>query len=86
MRTIETVITELQNILSNPTNVAPDMLGSYIVGATIVQDDSDVLFEKYPLLEELAELGADLETLGSSPEALQVLSEINAKLEILSKK
>lgn len=77
------IISRIENILQNPRGETADMLGSYIVGATIVRDDIEQYYKKYPLLEEVAELGADLETLGDSKHAEVVLNEINEKFRIL---
>lgn len=73
---VEAIIVRIEEILSNPSNEQADRLGSYIVGATLVQDDIEPVFEAYPLLEKIAELGADLETQGGTPYADTILEEI----------
>jgi hypothetical protein len=80
---INKIIERIEEILLNPANEPIDMLGSYIVGATIVRDDIGRYYEKYPLLERVADLGADLETLGGSKHADGVLREIKIKFEEL---
>ena len=56
---IKTLETIAENIDSQPLHI----LGSYIVGATIVRDDIDELNSRYPELERISELGAELETI-----------------------
>ncbi len=63
---IQEIIKRLDEISANKDNKPLYMLGSYIVGATIIREDIDELYEKYPGLENIAELGADLETLEGS--------------------
>lgn len=78
------IIERIEEILRNEHNEPAYMLGGYIVGATIVRDDIDKYYKKYPLLETIAELGADLETTNKDDEiALQVLEEIRDKFAIL---
>lgn len=79
------IIIRLESILQNSQNEPADMLGSYIVGATLVRDDIKQYFNEYPLLERVAELGADLETLGGSPYADEVLAEIQQQFDALKK-
>lgn len=76
------IITRIDEILLNEKKDSIDMLGSYIVGATIAGDDYEFYQNKYPLLVEIAELGADLETLHGS-EAGTVLKDIKRKLSLL---
>lgn len=80
---IQSIISRIEDILQNSRGVSPDLIGSYIVGATIVRDDIDQYYKKYPLLEKVAELGADLETLGDSKYAEDVLTEIHDTFYIL---
>jgi len=60
---IQEIVDRLDAISSNVNNEPLYILGGYIVGTTIVRDDIDELYEKYPKLEYIAELGAELETL-----------------------
>lgn len=64
---------------NNPT----DVLGSRIVGATIARDDIEHHYEQYPLLEEVAELGAELETVSDSALSEEVMSELLTKFHQL---
>ena len=82
---ITSIIERIEDILDNSRNETADMLGSYIVGATFVRDDIEQYYEKYPLLEGIAELGAELETLGGSEHAGIVLGEIHDKFRLLKK-
>lgn len=80
---VKIIINQISDILKNPKNESPDKLGSYIVGATIVREDIEEYYKKYPLLEEIAELGADLETLADSTHSEKVLADIHTKLKDL---
>lgn len=82
-RAVNDVVSRLQEILQNPHDEPIDLLGAYIVGATLARDDIEQHFLLYPLLEEIAELGADLEVLGGSVHAASVLAEINLKFDAL---
>lgn len=66
MRDIHQIASRIDEILKNERNESLDTVGCYIVGETIVQDDFEEVQDKYPLLERIAELGADLETLEDS--------------------
>ena len=76
------IVKRIEQILLNENNDSLDTLGSYIVGATIVRDDYDFYKNKYQLLDEIAELGADLETIKDS-KAEVVLNNIESKLSLL---
>lgn len=80
---IQNIINRIEEILQNSRDVSPDMIGSYIVGATIVRDDIEEYYKKYPLLEKIAEQGADLETMGNSKHAEIVLNDIRENFRIL---
>ncbi len=77
------IISRIEYILQNLHGEPSNMLGSYIVGATIVRDDVEEYYKRYPLLEKIAEWGADLETLGGSKYAESVLIEIHETFRIL---
>lgn len=77
------IIHNLIQIVRNEKGERLDQVGSYIVGATLARDDADELFVHYPLLEEIGELGADLETLRDSPHAKEIFNEIIRKLQSL---
>lgn len=73
---IQRIAARIEEILANKNNEPLDVLGSYIVGATLVRDDIEPHFKAFPLLEKIAELGADLETLAGSEHAEVVFAEI----------
>jgi hypothetical protein len=77
---IEEIIQTLDAISANKDNQPLDVLGGYIVGATTVRNDIDELYAKYPGLELIAELGADLETLASSEHEATVFKEFQNAL------
>ena len=75
------VVDKIKHILRNSKNKPLDCLGSYIVGATLARDDwGDVFQDHYPLLDEIAELGAELETTGDTERAANIIHEIKEKL------
>jgi hypothetical protein len=76
------IIIRIEKILLNEKKDSIDILGSYIVGATIAREDYEFYQNKYTLLDEIAELGADLETLKGN-EAEVSLKEIKSKLNLL---
>ncbi|MBC7764145.1 hypothetical protein H7Y29_00345 [Microbacteriaceae bacterium] len=63
---IHEIIARIDQILLNEKNETLDVLGSYIVGATIIRDDYEYYQDKYPILAVVADLGAELETLKGS--------------------
>lgn len=76
------VIDEIKHILQNSKNEPLDCLGSYIVGATLARDDwEDVFQDNYPLIYEIAELGAELETTEDTEYATNIIHEIKEKLD-----
>ena len=77
------IVDQIEGILRNPRNEPADMLGSYIVGATIARDDIEQYYEQCPRLEIVAELGADLETSGGTSYADEVLAKIHENFRIL---
>lgn len=75
------VIDKIKHILQSSKNEPLDCLGSYIVGATLARDDwEDVFQDNYPLLDEIAELGAELETTEDTEYAANIIREIKEKL------
>jgi hypothetical protein len=58
---IEEIIKKLDKISANKDNEPFHVLGGYIVGATIVRDDIEELDEQYPGLEQIADIGSELE-------------------------
>ncbi len=83
VRIMQEILTKLDEIASNKNNEPLYVLGGYIVGATIVRDDAEQLFNNYPVLREISELGADLETLTNKSDATPVFDEFKVKLSIL---
>ena len=78
----QVVIDKIKNILQNNKNEPLDCLGSYIVGATLARDDwEDVFQDNYPLIYEIAELGAELETTEDTEYATNIIHEIKEKLD-----
>jgi hypothetical protein len=62
MQDIKIFINKLDNIFLEDNLASLNDLGSKIVGCTIAAEGIEPLFVKYPILEEIAELGASLET------------------------
>lgn len=77
---IQEIIKTLDDISANKDNQPLYILGGYIVGATIVRDDIDELYIKYPGLEMIADLGADLETLEDDAYAYTVFKKFQNAL------
>ena len=61
---INTVYLSLIEIINNDARMTLDQVGSHVVGATMAEAEIDSLFEKYPVLEEIAEIGASMEWQG----------------------
>jgi len=77
---IQEIIKTLDAISVNKDNEPLCVLGGYIVGATVVRDDIDELYEQYPGLEMIAELGSDLETLENDRYAKPVFEQFQYAL------
>jgi len=58
---IDTVYSSLVEIIKNDAMKPLDQVGSYVVGATMAEASIDSLFDKYPVLEDIAEIGASME-------------------------
>lgn len=80
---IHDIVERIDEIVSNKNDEPLDQLGSYIVGATLVREDTETLFSKYPELETIAELGAELETLEGSVYEKEVFINIKTHLNAL---
>lgn len=81
---ITSIVQRLDEIVQNKNNEPLDQLGSYIVGATLARDDSEVYCEAYPTLRVIAELGAELETMASEEETASIVfTEIKDSLQSL---
>ena len=78
---IQEIIKTLDDISANKYNKPLHILGGYIVGATIVRDDIDEIYEQYPYLEIIADLGADLETLEGDEYAVSVFNQFQNALK-----
>lgn len=82
MSAIQEIVTRIDEILINKQSAPAYVIGGYIVGATIARDDYEELSVQYPLLETVAELGAELETLDGN-EAAKILRQIINPFETL---
>lgn len=80
---IQEIIKTLEEISENKNEQPLYVLGGYIVGATLVRNDADELFRQYPLLEPIAELGAELETLEGDTYAMPMFKEFQHILDQL---
>ena len=58
---IQEIIKTLDEISANKKNEPFHTLGGYIVGTTMVRDDIDDLYQQYPGLEQIADIGSELE-------------------------
>ena len=83
---IQGIIARLDEILQNKNDEPLDQLGSYIVGATLARDDIESYFNKFPELEEVAEFGAELETLSGTKYADEVFLKIRLKFDSLKQR
>ena len=73
-----TIVQRIGDILKNKEKEPLHVLGGYIVGATIVRDDWEEKFQaRYPLLNEIAELGADLEVTDDLKRAGEIVNRYN---------
>lgn len=77
---INEIIATLEKIALNTNDAPLHILGGYIVGATIVRDDIETLYDIYPELEIIAELGAELETIEDPATAAPVFEEFKHRL------
>lgn len=78
------IVRRIENILKNEKNEHPYVLGGYIVGATIVRDDWEENFQtRYPVLGEIAELGADLEITDDTERANEIMRQIQRRVSQL---
>ena len=78
------IVHRIENILKNEKNEHPSALGGYIVGATIARDDWEESFQtRYPVLGEIAELGADLEVTDDIEQASGIMGQIQRRVSQL---
>jgi hypothetical protein len=61
---IDTIYLKLNEIIKNEALEPLDQVGSYIVGCTLAVEGIERLFESYPTLGEIADIGSDLEYQG----------------------
>lgn len=80
---IRQIINRLSVILAHSDKTPTNIIGGYIVGATIVRDDIDKYNKKYPLLEVIGELGAELETIKDADYAKRLLERIKIRFNAL---
>lgn len=78
--TIKTIYLRLNEIIKNEAQEPLDQVGSHIVSCTVVVEGIERLFESYPTLEEIADIGSDLEYQGE-----EYFEEYHQKLKELLK-
>ena len=83
MQDIKIIINKLDNIFLEDNLASLNDLGSKIVGCTIAAEGIEPLFAKYPILEEIAELGASLETEKDEQHQQAMLPLIKEKIDQL---
>jgi hypothetical protein len=71
----EQIITRLHEIIALEDSTPVDLLGSYIVGALIVDDEASRYSERNRTLSRIADLGSDLETNNGTPDELSAMWE-----------
>ena len=75
---INTVYLRLNEIIKNEAREPLDKVGAYIVGCTLAVEGMEGLFKSYPTLEEIADIGSDLEYQGE-----EYFDEYHRKLKVL---
>lgn len=80
-KNLRDITTELVQITQLETTQPLEILGSYLVGALIVDEAGFELAHQHKTLERIAEIGSDLEIKNGSPAALKSLWQ-EAKLLI----
>lgn len=80
---INTIYLRLNEIVKNEAQESLDRVGSYVVGCTLAVDGIERLFEDYPVLEEIADIGSELEYQGEEyfQDYYQRLKKLVEKLE-----
>lgn len=71
MNKLQSVKERLSEIVADEDNEALDQLGSYIVGALIVDDEADELCQNNEMLARIADLGSNLEIRNGGDEWMQ---------------
>jgi hypothetical protein len=81
--TIAAVYLRLNEIIKNEAQKPLDQVGSYIVGCTLAAEGIERLFESYPTLVKIADIGADMEYQGEEylQEYYQSLKKLLVELE-----
>lgn len=82
---IDTVYLSLVEIIKNDARKPLDQVGSYVVGSTMAKEGIDGLFEKYPILEEIAEIGASMEWQGKDY-LEEYYQQLKTLIEVLGKR
>lgn len=80
---INQIVSELDVIVEQADDSALDAVGSKIVGCTIAVEGIEVFYSKYTILEEIAELGADLEAEKDHKHQKAIFAIIKQKLRQL---
>lgn len=80
------LIEQLEKIIRNENGYPLDVVGSHVVGATIVRDEYEELTQQYLGLEDVAEAGANLERMADDPEeASRAYEHLKRALEHLKR-
>jgi hypothetical protein len=79
---IDTIYLRLNEIIKNEAQMPLDQIGSYIVGCTLAVEGIEKLFESYPTLVEISDIGSDMEYQGEEylQEYHQSLKKLIVKL------
>lgn len=81
---INDIYDRIAKILKNDQKYPYETMGSHIVGCTIVRDDIDMYYDRYPPLLDVAELGASLEHEGTDYQK-EIIEQIRYKMQQLRK-
>lgn len=73
MSQLKQIVDRLEDVISLENTTSLDQLGSYIVGALVIDDNGNVFTETNPTLTRIADLGSDLETSNGTPEQLSLM-------------
>lgn len=79
---INAIYDQISKILKNDQKHPFKKMGSLIVGCTIVRNDIEWYYEKYPPLLDVAELGASLEHEGGEYQK-EIIEQIRYKMQQL---
>lgn len=87
MENINDLILQIEKILKNQNNKLPYIIGGYITGNVYMRDNIEKYYRPYPELEEIGELGVELETLDKPSDqkyAEQILNKIKDRFSELT--